>query len=108
MRSFKLTQISEQAFRGMVDEVDQFVAGDTLGIGRPIPPLELLGDDRLVAVANELQFLVFLIENFQEKHPAELLKPLGIAGDAAILPHDVADVLNDGGNVGHIVYAAVL
>ena len=35
-------------------------------------------------------------------HPAELLKTLGVTGDAAILPHDVADVFNDGGDVGHL------
>ena len=79
----------------------EFLAGDAFGVGGPVPPLKFFGDDGFVAVADEFEFLVFFVENFEEEHPAELLEPLGIAGDAAVLPHDVADVFNDGGDVGH-------
>ena len=87
----------------MVDEKDQLLAGDALRVGGPVPPLEFLRDDGLVAVADEFEFLVFVVEDFQEEQPAELLQPLGIARDAAVLPHDVADVFDDGGDVGHSV-----
>jgi hypothetical protein len=90
-----------EAVRGVVDEEDEFIAGDALGVGGPVPPLEFFRDDGLVAVADEFEFLVFVVEDLQEEHPAELLQPLGIAGDAAVLPHDVADVFDDGGDVGH-------
>jgi hypothetical protein len=85
----------------MVDEEDEFLAGDTLGVSGPVPPLEFLGDDGLVAVADEFEFLVFVVENFQEEEPSELLQSLGIAGDTAILPHDVPDIFDDRGDVGH-------
>ena len=99
--SFEILERGEEAVGGMVDEEDEFLAGDTFGVSSPVPPLELLRDDGLVAVADEFEFLVFVVENFQEEEPAELLQPLGIAGDAAILPHDVPDIFDDRGDVGH-------
>jgi hypothetical protein len=101
VRGFELAEVGEEAVGGVVDEEDEFIAGDALGIGGPVPPLELLRDNGLVAVAEEFEFLVFIVQDFQEEHPAELLQPLGIARDSTVLPHDVADVFDDGGDVGH-------
>jgi len=101
VRGFELAEIDEEAVDGVINEEDEFVAGDTFGVGGPVPPLELLGDGGLVAVADEFEFLVFVVEDFQEEHPAELFETLGIAGDATVPPHDVADVFDDGGDVGH-------
>ncbi len=95
-------QVDEKAVGRVVDEVQQLVAGDALGIRRPVPPLEFLRDDGAVAGAQQLEFLVLVVEDLEEKHPAELLQPLGVAGDALVLvPHDVADILDDCGDVGN-------
>ena len=86
----------------MVDEQKEFISGDALGVGCPVAPLEFIRDDGGIALADEFEFLIFLIEDFQEEHPAELLKALGIAGDSGIfVSHDVADIFNDGRDVGH-------
>ena len=87
----------------MVDEEDQLLAGDAFRVRGPISPLEFLRDDGFVAVADEFEFLVFFVEDFQEEQPAELLQPLGITGDATVLPHDVAYVFYDGRDIGHSV-----
>jgi hypothetical protein len=51
--SFEVLERGEEAVGGMVDEEDEFLAGDALGVSSPVPPLEFLGDDGLVAVADE-------------------------------------------------------
>jgi hypothetical protein len=68
----------------MVDEEDQLFTCDALGVGGPVPPLEFLRDDGLVTVADEFEFLIFVVKDFQEEHPAELLQPLGVAGDSTV------------------------
>ena len=73
----------------MLTNVEQFFAGDAFGIGGPGTPPEFLRDGRAVAVLHQLQLLVLVVDDFQEKHPAELRDALGIAIDAGILAHDV-------------------
>ena len=104
MRGFRRLQfleMGEEAVGGVINEEDEVLASDAFGIGGPVAPLELLGDDGGVSVADEFEFLVFLVEDLEEEHPAELLKTLCVTGDAAVLPHDVADVFYDRGNVWH-------
>ena len=97
-------QVGEQTVGGVVDEKEEFFAGDALGIRRPAAPLEFFRDDGLVALADEFEFLVLVVDDLQEQHPAELLQALGVAGDSLVfVPHDVADVLDDGGDVGHLI-----
>jgi hypothetical protein len=48
----------------------------------PILILKLRGDLGLAALADGFQALIFVVHDFQEKHPAELLQALGIAGDS--------------------------
>ena len=78
----------------------QRVAGDAFGIGGPGSPLELFGDGRAVAVLHQLQFLVLVVDDLEEEHPAELGDALGVAIDADILAHDVLNGF-DGGSDRH-------
>lgn len=96
MGGLELPQVGKQAGGGVVDEVDEVVARDALRVGGPVAPLQALGDDGLIALPDQFEFLVFFVEDLEEEHPAKLLQPLGVARDAAILPHDVADVFDDG------------
>jgi hypothetical protein len=41
----------------------------------------------LVTFADEFEFLILLIEDFEEESPSELFESLGSPGDASILPH---------------------
>ena len=93
--------MGEEAIGGVIDEKDEFLAGDALGVGGPSAPLKFLGNDGCVTIADEFEFLVLLVKDFQKKHPAELLETLSIAGNPAILPHDVTDVFDDRSDVGH-------
>ena len=81
-------------------KVEQFVAGDALGVGGPGAPLELLRDGRAVAVLHQLQLLVLVVDDLEEEHPAELGDALGVAIDADVLAHDVLDRF-DGVANGH-------
>ena len=84
----------------VVDEGEQRVAGDALGVGGPGAPLELLRDRRAVVVLHQLQFLVLVVDDLEEEHPAELGDALGVAIDADVLAHDVLDGF-DGVADGH-------
>ena len=40
---------------------------------------------------HQSQFLVLIVDDLQEEHPAQLANALGIAVDAGVLAHDVLD-----------------
>jgi hypothetical protein len=101
VRSFAVLEGGEEAVGGMIDEEDELLACDALGGGRPVPPTEFFRNDELIPVAEEFEFLILFVEDFGEEEPTELLQALGIARDAAVLPHDFADVFDDGGDAGH-------
>ena len=61
----------------------------------------MLGQRRLVVVADELHLLLAVVEDLEEEHPAELLEALRIAVGAGVLAHDVLDGLDEVGDVGH-------
>ena len=61
-------------------------------------PAELLRDGRAVAVLHQLQFLVLVVDDLEEEHPAELRDALGVAIDADVLAHDVLNGF-DGGSL---------
>ena len=46
-------------------------------------------DGRTVALLHHFQFLILVVDDFEEEHPAELGDALGIPIDAAVLAHDV-------------------
>ena len=54
----------------VVDELEQIVAGDAFRVGRPGAPLEFLRDGRAVVVVEQLQFLVLVVDDLEEEHPA--------------------------------------
>jgi len=91
-------QVLERAEQGVVDEVQQFVARDALGVGGPVAPAELGRDGGLVAALHQFVFLLPVVEDLEEKHPAELGDPLRVAVHAGVLAHDVLDGLDGGGN----------
>ena len=85
----------------VVDEGEEGVAGDPFLVGGPGGPAEGLRDGGLVAVAEEFELLLPVVEDLEEEHPAELLKALGVAVGAGVLAHDVLDGFDDVGDVGH-------
>jgi hypothetical protein len=49
---------------------------------------------------HQFEFLVLVVDDLEEEHPAELADALGVAIDADVLAHDVLDGF-DGGADGH-------
>ena len=98
-------QFLQRGEQFIVDETQQFVAGDAFRVARPRPPLEFLRDGGGVAIPSlhEFQFLVLVVDDFEEEHPAQLRDALGVAVDADILAHDVLDGF-DGGAYGHALF----
>ena len=84
----------------VVDEAEQLVPGNPFRVRRPRPPPQRLGNRGTVGRVEEFEFLVLVVEDLQEEHPAELRDPLGIAVDARVLPHGVLNRL-DGGPDAH-------
>ena len=89
-------QLLEGGEEGVVHELEQTVAGHG-GAGavvcRPVRPAAVLGDDGDVAVVVPFPVLFLRVVHFQEKHPCDLLDALGIAVDARVVAHDVAQPL---------------
>lgn len=85
----------------IVDEVEERLAGDPLFVLGPGGPAEMFGERRLVIVANEVHLLLAIVEDLEEKHPAELFQTLRVAVRAGVLAHDVLDRLDDVRDVGH-------
>ena len=77
-----------------IDELQERVARDPFGICRPVPPPEPVRYRRPVPLPQQLVLLLLVIEDLQEKHPAQLADPLGIAVDTRVLAHDVLDRLD--------------
>jgi hypothetical protein len=75
----------------VVDEVEQVVAGDAFGVGRPVAPAQGVGDRRAVGVVKKFVFAFLVVVNLQEEHPDQLADALRVAVDADILAHDVLD-----------------
>ena len=96
-RSRKVLERREQF---AIDEGEEFLARDALGVRRPGAPLVFRRDRRAVVAAQEFEFLVLIVDDLQEEHPAQLADALCIAIDAGILAHDVLDGF-DGGADGH-------
>ena len=53
--------------------------------------LSLVEPDVLRRLALQLQFLILIVDDLEEEHPAKLRDALGVAIDADILAHDVLD-----------------
>ena len=94
--------VAEAGEEHAVDEVLEFVASHAFGVGGPVSPLEFCGDDGLVVVLKKFKLLVFVVDDLEGDHPAELFDALGVAGDALVLAHDVLKRLDDVADVLHI------
>ena len=84
----------------VVDEGQQLLAGDAFGVGRPSAPLVFLRDRRAVIVPRQFEFLILIVDDLEEEHPAQLADALGVAIDAHVLAHDVLNGF-DGGADDH-------
>ena len=72
-----------------VDEGEEFLAGDAFRVGGPGAPSQEGGDRRAIAVPELFEFLVLIVDDLEEEHPAQLTDALGVSIDAHILTHDV-------------------
>jgi hypothetical protein len=85
----------------VVDEFDQFVAGDAVLLGGPIPPAIGRSDGRAVALAADgrPRFLDLLqvVEEFSTKEhdPGEHRQAVEVAVQSLVFPHDVAGRLDE-------------
>src|SRR5439155_14428101 len=75
--------------QGVVDEVEERVASDTLGVGSPDAPLQGFRDWRAVIDVEQFEFHILVVNDLEKKHPAELGEALGITINADVLAHDV-------------------
>ena len=78
----------------IIDEIEQRIAGDALRIGSPIPPAPAFRNRRDVAIVEQLPLLVLIVDDLEEKHPAQLRNSLSVAINTSVLPHDVLDRLD--------------
>lgn len=78
----------------VIHELDQFVAGDAVGLGGPIPPTIGRLDRRAEALAGELGVgfadLLQIVEKLEEHDPGEHGQTVEITVEPLVLPHDVA------------------
>ena len=90
-------QLLERREEVVVDEVDQFLTGHTLGVLGPAGPAETARQRRLVAGHGDVPLLLLVVEDLQENQPDQLADALGVAIDADILAHDVLNGFDQGG-----------
>ena len=93
----KLLELREEI---AVDKVEERLAGDAFRVGGPVAPLQVGGDGRAVVVAECFQFLVLIVDDLEEEHPAKLTDALGVPVDAHILAHDVLNGFDESAD-GH-------
>jgi hypothetical protein len=68
--------------------------------------LQAVGDGRAVVVLQEFEFLILVVDDLEEEHPAQLADALGVAIDAGVLAHDVLDGFDEGADghwLGHLL-----
>jgi hypothetical protein len=49
---------------------------------------------------SNFEFLILIVDDLEEEHPAQLADALGVAINASVLAHDVLDGFDDGAD-GH-------
>ncbi len=89
---------------GVVDEVEEGVAGHGFAgavVFCPGAPTAVLRDDGGVVLVVYLPVGFFGVVDFEEEHPCHLFNALGIAVDTGVVPHDVANTFDEGGEVVH-------
>ena len=86
--------------QGVVHEIQQALAGHGPAgtvIMRPAGPAAGLGDDGHIIVLGPFPVLFLGIIDLEKQHPGNLFNALGIAVDAGIVAHDVAQAFNKTG-----------
>ena len=81
-----------------VDEVEQRLPDDPFRVCRPAAPPILLRDRRAIAVPGQFEFLILIVDDLEEEHPAQLADALGVAIDADVLTHNVLNGFDCGTN----------
>ncbi len=84
--------------RFIIDEIEQRLPRNAFRVRCPVAPLEFFRDRRAVAVLGQFEFLILIIDDFEEEHPRELADALRIAIDAHVLAHDVLNGFNCSSN----------
>ena len=56
--------------------------------------MQVIRNGRAVAVIEEFEFLVLVVDDLEEEHPAQLADALRVAVDARVLAHDVLNGLD--------------
>ena len=88
-------QMLQRGEQGVIDEVQQRVAGQPLA-GRivcPVAPTALFRDDGGIVVLVDLPVLLLGVIDLQKQQPSDLLDALRITVDARIVSHDVPQSL---------------
>ena len=73
----------------VIDELQQGVAGNALGVRRPGAPQVALRNRVLVVILLQFQRLFLGVEDFQKQQPGELAEALRIAVHAGVFAHNV-------------------
>ena len=63
--------------------------------------MKIGGDGRAVAILEELELLVLIVDDLEEEHPAQLTYALCIAIHAHVLAHDVLNGFDESAD-GHV------
>ena len=84
----------------VVDELDEFVAGDAVLLCGPVSPAIGRLDGRAVAFAGDgfalvSSHLLQVVEELEEHDPGEHRQAVEVAVEALVLPHDVAGRLDE-------------
>ena len=78
----------------VVDEGNQFVTGDTVLSGSPIPPTVGRVDSRTKLLAGKNRFLLtnplHVVKELEEHDPGKHREPVNVTGKPLVLAHDVA------------------
>ena len=99
-RPARRLQVLESRKEVVVDEGEQFLAGEALGVRRPCAPLAALGERRGVALPRQFQVQILIVDDLEKEHPAKLPDALGVAVHAGVLAHDVLNGFDEGAD-GH-------
>ena len=73
----------------IVDELQQGITGNALGVRRPGAPQVALRDRVLIVILLQFQRLFLGVEDFQKQQPGELAEALRIAVHAGVFAHNV-------------------
>ena len=92
-------QLSEVREEFAVDEIQESLAGSTVGLGGPVPPPIRSFDGRPEVPIGDLTVLLQPVEGLQEQQPGKLWDSVEVAVEPCVLAHRVPCRLDDGSQV---------